>query len=278
LWAPLFHRFETTKTIKIEGKTTQGLKRTLKLELIPRASAVVSPSDRKIQTASNGFSSQALKAEYSDDLGKHHTTQMIIDEAGVRIEPLPVHPSFPGYFMSARGPVTLEEDAKNLGKLEIEEQSYDLVKVLQIIEPRLKRVSTILGAGGIMIWGDVGLGRMLPLALLGDGLGRFSSLILKIATAQHGVVLADEIENGLYHAVMEKAWAAIAEAVRLFDVQLFATTHSWECVVAAHQSFEKSGKYDFQLHRLERIEDTIRSQTYDQEMLAAALKAELEVR
>jgi len=279
LWTPLFHRFETEKAIKIEGKTTKDIKRTLRLELVPRTSAVVSPPDGKVRTASNGFSSQALKAEYSDDSGKRHSTIMLFDEAGMlRIEPLPSPPSFPGYFMSARGAVTLEEDAKNFGKLEVEEQSYDFVRVLQIIEPRLTRVSTILGAGGAMLWGDVGLGRMLPLALLGDGLGRFSSLMLKIATARRGVVLVDEIENGLYHAVMEKAWTAIAEAARLFDVQLFATTHSWECVVAAHQSFEDTGRYDFRLHRLERIGDTISALGYDQQTLAAALKAGLEVR
>jgi AAA15 family ATPase/GTPase len=119
---------------------------------------------------------------------------------------------------------------------------------------------------------------MLPLALMGDGLGRFTSLMLKIANARHGIVLVDEIENGLYYTSMSKVWTAIAEAARLFDVQIFATTHSWECIRVAHQAFEADGRYDFRLHRLDRINDEIRAVAYDQEMLATAIATDLEVR
>jgi AAA15 family ATPase/GTPase len=113
---------------------------------------------------------------------------------------------------------------------------------------------------------------------MGDGLGRLTSLLLTIANAPGGVVLVDEIENGLHHSILGKVWRAIGDAARRFDTQVFATTHSYDCIRAAHQAFEASESYDFRLHRLERIGDMIRAVTYDQAVLAAALKAELEVR
>ena len=93
-----------------------------------------------------------------------------------------------------------------------------------------------------------------------------------------GVVLIDEVENGLHHGVMKKVWKALAEAARKENVQIIATTHSWECIQAAHDAFMEMGRYDFRLHRLELIKSKIEAISYDKETLNAALKSELEVR
>jgi len=281
LWMPLFYKFDTHSTIKVEGRWDDVTRRNVGLKLVPRASTQVPFGDqavRIVRESTNGFSSQALQIEYADDSGESRISQMVIDEKGIRVEPPPPSPSFPGYFLAAKGRVPPEEDARNFGDLLVAKEPYDLLDVLKIVEPRLTRLNTVLGAGGTLIYGDIGLGRMLPLALMGDGLGRFTSLILKIANARHGVVLVDEIENGLHHAVMDKVWAAIAKAAQSFDVQVFATTHSWECIRAAHKTFATSGTYDFRLHRLDRINDEIRAVTYDQEALATAMATDLEVR
>jgi hypothetical protein len=281
LWTPLFYKFDPHAKVEIEGQWSDATKRKVELKLVQRASARMPFGDQAGHEAKgivNGVSSRALQIEYTDASGDSRISQMVIDEQGIRVEPPSPPPAFPGYFLAARGKAPLEEDAKNLGDILVEKEPYDLLEVLKIIEPRLMRVNTIPSAGGTIIYGDTGLGRMLPLALLGDGLGRLTSLILKMATARHGVVLVDEIENGLHHAVTGKVWAAVAKAARLFHVQVFATTHSWECIRAAHEAFTESGTYDFRLHRLDRINDDIRAGTYDQEALDAALKAELEVR
>ena len=67
-------------------------------------------------------------------------------------------------------------------------------------------------------------------------------------------------------------------AARESDVQVFATTHSWECIQAAHEAFESEKQYDFRLHRLGWLNGEIKAVTYDKESLSASLKAELEVR
>jgi len=113
---------------------------------------------------------------------------------------------------------------------------------------------------------------------MGEGMGRLLSIVLAIASAARGVILIDEVENGIHHSVMTKVWSAIAQVARAADVQIFATTHSWECITAAHQAFSESGTYDFRLHRLDRVDDDVRAVTFDQEMLDAAIKAGLEVR
>ena len=79
---------------------------------------------------------------------------------------------------------------------------------------------------------------------------------------------------------MTNVWKAIASAAKEYNTQVFATTHSWECVLSAHEAFESSETYDsdFRLHRLDRLNDDIKVVTYSKRSLSAAIKAGLEVR
>ena len=129
-----------------------------------------------------------------------------------------------------------------------------------------------------MIYGDIGVGRRVPMSQMGEGMVRLLSLVLEITKASGGVVLIDEIENGLHHSVMTKIWRAVGEAARRSNTQIFATTHSWECIRAAHEAFLQNGTYDLRLHRLERINGDIKAVTYDQKTLDTSVEMNLEVR
>jgi hypothetical protein len=203
---------------------------------------------------------------------------MILDQKGVRSEPIPPPPPFPAFFLAARVRIPPAEDAERFGKLEILGQQDALLKALQVIEAQLRRLAVVVAGGVPMIHGDIGLGRLVPLPVMGEGMARLASLVLAIGNAPNGVVLVDEIENGLHHSILPKVWRAIGEVARQFNTQVFATTHSLECIVAAHRAFSESERYDFRLHRLERVHETIHAVTYDPETLEAAIETGLEVR
>ena len=203
---------------------------------------------------------------------------MVFDPKGLRTEPIPPPPPFPAFFLPARMRISLTEDTERFGKLEIIGRQDVLLKALQVIEPRLRRLAVVVAGGVPMMHGDIGLGRLVPLPVMGEGMARLASLVLAVGNASNGVVLVDEIENGLHYSILPKVWRAIGEVAREFNTQVFATTHSLECIVAAHRAFAESGTYDFRLHRLERVDETIRAITYDQETLGAAIEVGLEVR
>jgi AAA15 family ATPase/GTPase len=150
---------------------------------------------------------------------------------------------------------------------------------LKLIEPRLRRVAAVATASETMLHGDLGGERLVPLPVMGDGMVRLASLVLSIGNAPGGVVLVDEMENGLHHRVLPKIWRAVGEAARLFNTQVCATTHSRECIMSAHRAFSDGDAYDFRLHRVDRTEEgEIRAVAYDQETLGAAIDNGLEVR
>ena len=129
-----------------------------------------------------------------------------------------------------------------------------------------------------MINGDIGIKELIPIPFMGEGTVRLLSILLAIYDASNGIVLVDEIENGLHHTAMTKVWEAIATAARQSNTQIFATTHSWECVVAAHKAFTESKNYDFFYHRFDMTNDEIKEVTYDQRKLETAIRTGLEIR
>ena len=103
---------------------------------------------------------------------------------------------------------------------------------------------------------------------------RLASILVAIASSRKGVVLIDEFENGIHHSVLPKIWEAVAEFAERSDTQVFATTHSAECIRAAHEVFT-GREYVFQLFRLQRaIDGSVEARAFDREALEAALKAE----
>ncbi|HEY4033525.1 MAG TPA: AAA family ATPase [Ktedonobacteraceae bacterium] len=110
-------------------------------------------------------------------------------------------------------------------------------------------------------------------------MSRLLSIILAIATAKNGVVLIDEVDTGIHHSRMPKIWEGICKAARAFNCQVFATTHSYECLQAAHIGIAQANMdRDFRYIRLDRHEQETVAKTYTYEVLGAALARRWEVR
>ena len=150
-----------------------------------------------------------------------------------------------------------------------------LLDALQPLEPRL--IDMTFSAD--IIHCDIGANTSIPLPAMGEGMNRVASLVLAIGSASGGVICIDEIENGLHYSIMTDVWRAIAKAARAFDVQIFATTHSLECIRAAHEAFSQDEIYDFRYHRLDRKKTgKIEAVTFNRDMLQTAANANFEVR
>jgi hypothetical protein len=70
----------------------------------------------------------------------------------------------------------------------------------------------------------------IPLGSMGDGMWRMLTMAVAITQSKGGVLLIDEIDTGLHYTAMAEMWKLIFSAAKEFDVQVFATTHSYDCV------------------------------------------------
>jgi hypothetical protein len=283
-WDSLFRDFDTSERIELTGDNEITGRRMLRLKVI-RDPAELAKTNLSLQHAPgkpegvsmSSETAQVLELEY-ESRERRGSSYVVLDQKKFRTEPIPLLPPFPAFFQGARMRIPFSEEAERFGKLQVRGEEDVLLQVLKLIEPRLSRLVMVVAMGEPMLHGDIGVGRLIPLPVMGEGMARLASLVLHIGNAPNGVVLVDEIENGLHHSILPKVWWAIGEVARQFNTQVFATTHSLECIVAAHRAFTESKVYDFRLHRLESVKEVIRAVTYDQEVLGAAIETNLEVR
>ena len=182
-------------------------------------------------------------------------------------------------FMQSAGRVTSQELSARFGKAEIAGHLDDVQKVLKFVEPRLKRLTAVpIAEGPALIYGDIGAKRIIPVALMGGGFVRLLELTLAFVEVQNGSILIDEIENGLHHSVLQDVWQSINQLSQKFNVQVFATTHSYECIVAANNAFTELESDELHLHRLYRRDGRVKAVTYDKEALNTNIEYLWEVR
>jgi AAA15 family ATPase/GTPase len=117
---------------------------------------------------------------------------------------------------------------------------------------------------------------------MGGGILKIFSIILAILDTENGIVLIDEIENGLYYSSQEILWNAVLEIARECNVQIFATTHSIENIKALSSShskiWQKQNVDNLRLYRIERKNGGFKVLTYNSKMLAESLDSKWEVR
>ncbi len=120
--------------------------------------------------------------------------------------------------------------------------------------------------------------RPVPLKSLGDGATRMFGVALALTNSRDGILVIDEAENGLHYAVQTAYWRMVLRAAHEGNVQVLATTHSWDCVKGFARAAVESEDIDGALVRLERDEEGIRAVEYSEEELETAADQGIEVR
>lgn len=122
-----------------------------------------------------------------------------------------------------------------------------------------------------------GIQQPVPLRLLGDGATRLFALALALANCHDGILLIDEAENGIHHAIQADMWRLVLAAATATNVQVIATTHSWDCAAGfarAAVGAESQGV----LFRLDQQTGHLEAVRYSERDLEIAADQRIEVR
>lgn len=158
----------------------------------------------------------------------------------------------------------------------------EVVKALQLISPDIEGVSMI-GSGESGLRSRTAIVRSrrfdspVPLRTFGDGVNRLFGIIISLCSAKKGVLLIDEIENGLHHSVQVSVWKSIFRLAADLNVQVFATSHSQDCVHAFQEAATDSPQ-DGVLIRLTRQGDAVIPTVFKEKELEIAARNDIEVR
>ncbi len=119
--------------------------------------------------------------------------------------------------------------------------------------------------------------RPVPVKSLGDGAVRLFGLALALANSRDGFLLIDEAENGIHYRVQKALWTMVLQAAEANNVQVIATTHSFDCVRGLADAAADSSA-SVALVRLSRHGSGVRAVEYPEKDLHVAAERGIEVR
>ena len=289
-WSLFFNKLDCSSNIEISGGLINPKeKRRLIIKPSMKSTAIMKKTtiDKKVVDIKDSYSGltpaavDGLRLEYFLTKNKTKTPKKIITGIvskgpGIQVEIAKDYKEvLRGVFIN---PTTISGDiGTRFNNVQIRKQTGRIIDALRQIEPSLNNLS--LGSDGI-IYCDIGLDRLMPVNVMGDGIFRILSIILAISDAENGVVLIDEIENGFHYSSQGILWDAIFKSAEEFNVQIFATTHSIECVRAFSASCSRleKDKDMIRLYRVERKADDCKIVSYDHKTLEASIDSDWEVR
>lgn len=161
-------------------------------------------------------------------------------------------------------------------------QEKDVVSSLRIIAPGIESLGIIgdpgSGPGRIPIVRISGIDEPVPLRSLGDGMQRIFAITLALVNVKNGMLLIDEFENGIHYSALIDLWQHIFQLAHRLNVQVFATTHNWDCIEGFQKAAQENTQEEGVLIRLALKDDDVISTIFDERKLAIATREQIEVR
>jgi energy-coupling factor transporter ATP-binding protein EcfA2 len=239
----------------------------------------------------------AAQSEFSMQLGfpsgrKGYSVSLLIDQAHHNIldsividfissEYPPSDKLFACHSIPARGLASSQLDWL-WDSIVLTDQEQDVLRSLQIIAPEIERISLAEGTrtsaqGRVPLVRRKGSRDPEPLRSMGDGMNRVFELALGLANSKDGILLVDELENGVHYSAQEQLWRLIFETASQLNVQVFATTHSWDCI----ESFQRAASAhpsNGALISLARQEGEVKGTVFNERDLEIITRESIEVR
>ena len=188
-------------------------------------------------------------------------------------------------FVSAKG-----LDSSEIGELwdniSLTNLESDVLAALRIIAPRVERLTLVSASSRalgrnqerIPIVKVEDVSDPIPLRSLGEGMNRLFGIVLALVNAKNEFCFVDEIESGLHYSVQPDIWRLVFEVARRLNIQVFATTHSWDCLTAFQEAAKADEQEEGVLIRLTEKKGRIVADLFDEDELVIVAHEGIEIR
>ena len=277
LWKDLFNNFDQSKQIEIKLSGTYDFCRELTIAY-QREKALMLELDGKDLLKESASSIVPILFEWKLSNGKSVSAEPQMRAEGIGIKFSNSLEALPLAFYSSASQTTQEENAGYFSALSVQNKESEVIAAL-------KSEFTFITGLSVEVWGGFptlfasikDINEKIPLNLVSSGVNKLISILLGIANQAGGVICIDEIENGFYYDRLPSIWKLILEFAIKFDVQIFASTHSLECLQAASQCALDSGK-DTEFTLIQSLSDKPGFKVHSGKAFIDAMSQQIDVR
>ncbi|MFZ2968035.1 MAG: AAA family ATPase [Sulfuricurvum sp.] len=115
-------------------------------------------------------------------------------------------------------------------------------------------------------------GAWLDLTELGDGARHLVSIVVSLFRCENGTLFIDELDNGIHYTQLDELWKIILTVSKEQNVQVFATTHSKECIESYARVAKKLADEEVTYSLLTRLKSgKLHHSLYDYALLENAI-------
>lgn len=176
-------------------------------------------------------------------------SQMAAVAAALKIHSPENNDLIQGYFTSPFRELW-EQAHKMLTELTKKNRVMQVVEHLKMIEPRIQNLIPLSDLGIETIYANIQLENLIPVALLGGGFANILHIVLNASVLRNGILIIDEIEDGLHHSVIPKLVRYLLKTSEERNLQLFISTHSDEILSVFAETASATDFQDLGLFRL----------------------------
>lgn len=221
-----FHNFDTSRAVSFASEGTSELfTRQLEMKLSGSQSYTQNFKDKNTTVSIDNKPFQTLSLNACCN-GKEYTNEFILEASTETEERGTIGDvSFNENFMCTYiTPDNTDVALSELNDIFKDKQEQNVIENLSLIDRRIK--DFVVNRNCIMV--DIGLKSRIPLNMMGDGARKFFTLIILLYKCRNGILLIDEIDNGLHFSAMKSLWKTVLTLAEKYNVQVFATTHNMD--------------------------------------------------
>ncbi len=165
-------------------------------------------------------------------------------------------------------------------KIALSDAKNDVIESMRIIAPEIDDFALLpsdSGASSVRV-------RIrdeespIPLKTMGDGMNRLFGLGIALVGARDGILLVDEIENGIHWTALPGLWKFILKVARRLHVQVFATTQSSDCLKAFYSATRNDRNIDGVVTRIEKTGTECVTECFDEDRMSVIIREGIEIR
>jgi putative AbiEii toxin of type IV toxin-antitoxin system len=239
LWGDLFHKFDFEKTATVNLIGTQYHNRTLKITA--RHKNPLTALSRKRRRAGEKPSTDPLPIEFrwQTPLRNDLVIYPRFEDGRLYLPYMP-ETEIRASFFAANRTYSALETAQRFSSLS---KSFGDEKFVRLFTEHFHRITglSIQSSAQVpMLFATVtNIPEKIPLSLTSGGMNKLAAILLAPANQPGGVVIIDEIETGFYHKRLPMIWKSIHALAVEYKSQVFASTHSAECLEAVAELAEQ---------------------------------------
>jgi AAA15 family ATPase/GTPase len=231
-WSTMFFNQDFENTISFSFTDSVPVKRSVKI-FFDKTKAFTSIPSPGIKGDTGSSNIVPLKFERNQNGKKSEVYATVTAQGFPFLQALPELGPATGFYAHTQT-TNSQEIARLFSQLSLDGKEKPIVKTIQKVFPFIQDLSVLSPAGQVDIYvSQLDSSIKIPATMVSAGVNKFLSIIIGLLTHRQSVALVDEIDNGFYFKTLPEIWSILLRLTKESEAQIFASTHSWECLKAA---------------------------------------------